>query len=137
MCIQSWSCRDFGLMKTARPAMSHVRLSIFSPGSMGASSFVDEFQGDIIAYAAGVVKLGRGAIFEPEGERYLNVDEVFVHADHRGRGVGMQLMQALLEKAEAGGVVRSMVGSNNVDWLSTFQFYERHGYRMLSIQMYK
>ena len=107
------------------------------PWLNGGYFFVGEFQNNIIAYAAGVVKLGKGAIYEPEGERYLNVDEVFVHADHRGRGVGMQLMQALLEKVKAGGVVRSMVGSNNVDWLSTFQFYERHGYRMLSIQMYK
>ena len=30
-----------------------------------------------------------------------------------------------------------MVGSNNVDWLRTFQFYEKHGYRMFSIEMYK
>ena len=107
------------------------------PWLNGGYFFVGEFQNNIIAYVAGVVKLGKGAIYEPEGERYLNVDEVFVHADRRGRGVGMQLMRALLEKAEAGGVVRSMVGSNNVDWLSTFQFYERHGYRMLSIHMYK
>ncbi len=103
----------------------------------GGYFFACNFQNDIIAYAAGVVKLGKGAVFQPEGERYLNVDEVFVHAGRRGRGVGMQLMQALLDKAEAGGVVRSMVGSNNVDWLATFQFYERHDYRMLSIQMSK
>ena len=103
----------------------------------GGYFFVAEFQKAIMAYAAGVVKLGKGAIFEPEGERYLNVDEVFVHADNRGRGIGTQLMQALLDKAEAAGVVRSMVGSNNADWLSTFEFYERHGYRMFSIQMYK
>ena len=103
----------------------------------GGYFFACDFQDDIIAYAAGVVKLGRGAIFEPEGERYLNVDEVLVHADHRNRGVGMQLMQALLHRSESDRVVHSMVGSNNVDWLSTFQFYERHGYRMFSIQMCK
>lgn len=103
----------------------------------GGYFFVAEFNGDVIAYAAGVEKLGKGAIFKPEGERYLNVDEVFVHADHRDRGVGTQLMRTLLEKAQAEGVLRSMVGSNNVDWLSTFQFYERHGYRMFAIQMYK
>ena len=90
--------------------MSRVRLSIFSPGSMEASSSVGEFLAEVIAYPAGVVRLGKGTVFQLEGERYLNVDEVFVHADHRGRGVGMQLMKALLEKAEAGGVVRSMVG---------------------------
>ena len=103
----------------------------------GGCFFVAEIEDATIAYAAGVVKLGKGAIYRPEGEQYLNVDEVFVHADHRGGGIGAQLMQALLEKAALAGVARSLVGSNNVDWLSTFRFYERHGYRMFAIQMYK
>ena len=103
----------------------------------GGYFLVAEFKDDVIAYAAGVEKLGKGAIYKPEGEQYLNVDEIFVRADHRDRCIGSQLMQALLDKAEAAGVVRSMVGSNNVDWLATFEFYERHGYRMFAIQMYK
>ena len=103
----------------------------------GGFFFVGELQSEVVAYAAGVVKLGKGYIFRPEGEQYLNVDEVFVHADHREKGLGTRLVQALLDKAEAEGIVRSMVGSNNVDWLATFQFYERHGYRMHSILMYK
>ena len=103
----------------------------------GGCFFVGEFQGEVVAYAAGVVKLGKGYLFKPEGEQYLNVDEVYAHADHRDKGLGTRLVQALLDKADAAGIVRSMVGSNNVDWLTTFKFYERHGYRMLSIQMYK
>ena len=98
---------------------------------------VGEIRGEVVAYAAGVVKLGKGYIFAPEGEQYLNVDEVFVHAGHRDKGLGTRLVQVLLNKAEANGVVRSMVGLNNVDWLATFQFYERHGYRMHSILMFK
>ena len=137
MCIQSWSCRDCGLMKDCTTGYVASAAEHLQPWLNGGYFFVGEFQNNIIAYAAGVVKLGKGAIYDPEGERYLNVDEVFVHADRRGRGVGMQLMQALLHRSESDGVVRSMVGSNNVDWLSTFQFYERHGYRMLSIQMSK
>ena len=104
---------------------------------MGACFFAAESCGEVIAYAAGVEKLGKGAVYRPEGEQYLDVDGVFVHADLHGRGIGTQLMRALLDKAEAAGVVRSMVGWNNVDWLPTIQFYERHGYRMSANQMYK
>lgn len=107
------------------------------PWLAGGYFFVAEFEGGLIAYAAGIEKLGKGAIFKPEGEQYLNVDEVFVRADHRDKGVGTRLMRVLLDRAKSNGVLRSMVGSNNVDWLSTFQFYERHGYRMFAIQMYK
>lgn len=103
----------------------------------GGFFFVAQYDGEVIAYAAGIEKLGKGAIYKPEGEQYLNVDEVFVHADHRDKGVGTQLMEYLLDKAVSNGVVRSMVGSNNVDWMPTVKFYERHGYRMFAIQMYK
>lgn len=103
----------------------------------GGYYFVGEHEGAVIAYAAGVVKVGKNAIFEPEGERYLDVHEVFVHIDHREKGVGDRLMEALLSRSESEGINRSIVGSNNVDWLRTYRFYERHGYGMFSIQMYK
>lgn len=99
--------------------------------------FVSEFEGVVIAYAAGVVKLGKNAVFKPEGERFLHVHQIFVHVDHREKGVGGQLVNALLSKSELEGVKRSMVGSNNVDWFPTYRFYERLGYKMFSIDMYK
>ena len=108
-----------------------------APWLAGGYFFVGDFQGEVVAYAAGEVKLGKGYIFAPEGEQFLNVDEVFVLTGHRDQGLGTRLVQVLLDKAEAAGIVRSMVGSNNVDWLATFRFYERHGYRMHSFQMYK
>lgn len=99
--------------------------------------FVCELDHTVIAYAAGVVKLGKNAVFRPEGERFLHIHHVFVHPHHRGKNVGSQLMDALLSKAQSEDVHRSMVGSNNIDWQSTYRFYERHGYRMFSIEMYK
>ncbi len=103
----------------------------------GGYFFVGEHEDVVIAYAAGVVKVGKNAIFKSEGERFLDVHEAFVHIDHRENGVGARLVEALLSRAESAGISRSMVGSNNIDWLRTYRFYERHGYRMFSIQMYK
>ena len=103
----------------------------------GGYFFVGEHEGAVIAYAAGVLKFGKNAVFRPHGERFLDVHEVFVHGDHREKGVGDRLMEALLSRSESEGINRSMVGSNNVDWLRTYRFYERHGYGMFSIQMYK
>lgn len=103
----------------------------------GGYFFVGEHEGAVIAYAAGVLKVGKNAVFRPHGERFLDVHEVFVHGDHREKGVGDRLMEALRSRSESEGINRSMVGSNNVDWLRTYRFYERYGYRMFSIQMYK
>ena len=103
----------------------------------GGYFFVGEHEDVVIAYAAGVGKVGKNAIFKPEGERFLDVHEIFVHVDHRENGVGDRLVEALISRAESEGISRSMVGSNNIDWLRTYQFYERRGYRMFSIEMYK
>ena len=103
----------------------------------GGYFLVGEREGVVIAYAAGVVKIGKFSIFKPEGERFLDVHEVFVQVNHRKNGVGDRLIEALLSRSESEGISRSMVGSNNVDWLRTYRFYERHGYGMFSIQMYK
>ena len=103
----------------------------------GGYFFVGEHEGVVIAYAAGVVKVGKNAIFKPEGERFLDIHEVFVRVDHREKRVGDRLVEALLSRSEAEGISRSMVGSNNIDWLRTYRFSERRGYRMFSIQMYK
>ena len=70
-------------------------------------------------------------------ERFLELQRIFVHPDHRGGGLGSRLVETLLEKAAAAGVQRSMVGSNNVDWRAIHRFYERHGFKMLSIDMYR
>ena len=103
----------------------------------GGYFFVGEHEDVVIAYAAGVEKVGKNAIFKPEGERFLDVHEIFVHVDHRENGVGDRLVEALLSRAESEGISRSMVGSNNIDWLRTYRFYERRGYRMFSIEMYR
>ena len=69
--------------------------------------FVGEHKGVVIAYASGVVKVGKYSIFKPEGERYLHVHEVFVHADHREKGVGDRLVATLLSRSESEGINRS------------------------------
>ena len=43
----------------------------------------------------------------------------------------------MLSKSESEGISRSMVGSGNLDWLGTYRFYERHGYKMFSIEMFR
>ena len=100
----------------------------------GGYFLVGEHEEVVIAYAAGAVK--EHTLFKPEGERFLHIHEVFVHLDHRERGVGGRLVEALLSRSRAEEIRRSMVGSNNVDWSRIYRFYERFGYGMFSIQTY-
>lgn len=109
------------------------------PGKWFKSGYlwVAEEDGAVIGYVAGVINTGRGPVFKPEGEPYLHIHELYVHPDHRRCGAGRRLVDAILDQAAAAGIHRSIVASGNVDWEATYRFYERHGFRMLSMEMYR
>jgi GNAT superfamily N-acetyltransferase len=91
----------------------------------------------VVAYAFGKVKTGEGNAVIRQGELYLDIHEVYIEEGHRANGLGTQLVQTLLEKAECNGVHRATVGSSNRDWQPTARFYEQLGFGMWYIQMYK
>lgn len=73
----------------------------------------------------------------PAGERYLEVDEVYVHPDHRSSGIGRRMLEALLQDAEGQGVSRALVYSATKDWSRMVDFYGRLGFKMWSVQLFR
>ena len=121
-----------------RPRDAHLdRL----PGRLSEFSLVAEHDGQI----AGLVvaerrstdnlrdEIGRDAF--PEDESYLEIQELFVREGARGEGIGSALVRAVLERARAAGVRRSLVYSANADYVRIARFYERCGFSMWHIFM--
>ncbi len=71
-----------------------------------------------------------------QGEEYLSLDQLYVHPDHRGRGVGSQLVAKLFAAAQAHGIDRHLVFSANTDWPRTLGFYRKHGFRPWFFMMF-
>ncbi len=71
----------------------------------------------------------------PDDEIYLEIQDLFVREDERGEGIGTALVRAVLERARAAGIHRSMVYSGNADYVRIARFYERCGFRMWHIFM--
>jgi GNAT superfamily N-acetyltransferase/chloramphenicol 3-O-phosphotransferase len=91
--------------------------------------------GEIVGYAIGAVRESEGLVVIPAGERYLEVEDLYVRSDRRGRQLGSTLLRHLLDAARADGVERALVYSSNRAWPRTARFYERAGFAMWFIRM--
>jgi GNAT superfamily N-acetyltransferase len=88
--------------------------------------------GEVSIFTLGGEDIGWYQLGESDDEIFLK--QFFVRADHRGRGIGTELLRALLDRAaKAGKMVRlGVVKANRARSL-----YERHGFRTVSVDAYK
>jgi GNAT superfamily N-acetyltransferase len=71
-----------------------------------------------------------------KGEDHLSLSQLYVHPDHRNRGVGSQLVAKLFAAAASNGIHRHLVMSENLDWEKTMRFYQKHGFRPWYFRMF-
>lgn len=106
---------------------------------LGECCLVAELDGQVIGFVIGELRSTAGNEFVEgvldDAAVYLEVQDLYVASDHRGRGVGTQLMRRLLQIANDRGVSGSLVYSANRDYARTARFYESLGYDMWHIHM--
>lgn len=68
------------------------------------------------------------AIFD-DGEKYFEVDDLYVISLERSSGIGSQLLDKLLQKAKANGINRSLIYSATKNIESVMKFYKKHDYK--------
>lgn len=73
----------------------------------------------------------------PQGKRYIEIDEVYVHPEYRSAGVGHQLVDRLLTEAESEGIRRSVVYSASKQLEKIVGFYRKHGFQMWFVKMFR
>jgi len=104
---------------------------------IGDYFWVAEVGSDIVGYITGKIHVSDGLAVIAKGERYLEVDEVYVHPQYRNGNIGHLLVDKLLQTAEDNGVTRSIVYSASKQWQKIVGFYEKHGFTMWFVQMYR
>ena len=70
------------------------------------------------------------AISTSRGSVVAKLDDVTIHADWRGRGVGNGMLSALMQHLRASGIARIDCGCHR-DNEGAWRFYERMGFRPL------
>jgi len=104
---------------------------------IGDYFWVAEIDSVVVGYIAGSVHKSNGLAVIEKGECYLEVDEVYVHPDYRSDNIGHAMVDKLLQSAESNGITRSTVYSASKQWQKIVGFYEKHGFKMWFVQMYR
>jgi ribosomal protein S18 acetylase RimI-like enzyme len=95
---------------------------------------VAESDGGIVGYIQGVVRLRKWVAVLPDGEPYVEIENVYVHPDFRHRDIGGQLMERLMAVAAQQGIQRFVVSSTSKEMDKILHFYRRHGFTPWYVQ---
>jgi GNAT superfamily N-acetyltransferase len=73
----------------------------------------------------------------PEGEPYLEIEDIYVHPDFRSQDIGGKLLERVFEIARQEGIDRFIVGTLSKETDRILKFYRSHGFTPWRIQFFK
>jgi ribosomal protein S18 acetylase RimI-like enzyme len=93
--------------------------------------FVAELDGRVLGLACGNLKQndGSSSAVMPEKASYLELEELYVHPEHRQQGIGKSLLRELMAAAKKDGASRALVYSANRDSKAIIDFYALSGFK--------
>ncbi len=104
----------------------------------GYRCWVAEAGGEVVGYAGGEADTARRDIeIQQAGERYFELEELYVCPDFRGRGVGQLLLARVEEDARREGLAKLMLNAANRNHAPLLRFYLREGMTPHSFRMFK
>jgi ribosomal protein S18 acetylase RimI-like enzyme len=125
---------ELGGRKPPRPALEAEVGALIADARVGELLVAEDGDGGEIV---GVLAASWGRAIHVPG-RYATIQDLWVHRDHRSRGVGADLVAALAALAEEQGVARIEVGLPREDFAAIAQteaFYRGAGFEHLGPRM--
>lgn len=104
---------------------------------LGSYFLIAELDNLVVGFCYGSINESEGLAVIPKGERYLEVEDVYVKPELRDQEVGGKLFDRLIEVANKESVERVLVYSASKDTDRILQFYRRHGLKPWYVQMFK
>ncbi|HEX8737392.1 MAG TPA: GNAT family N-acetyltransferase [Pyrinomonadaceae bacterium] len=98
---------------------------------------IAETGGEIIGFISGDVSVSDGSAVVPKGEKYLEIENLYVAPEFRKQGVGGRLVDEALTKARENGASYAMLYSASKDVHGILKFYERHNFQSWYVQMFQ
>jgi ribosomal protein S18 acetylase RimI-like enzyme len=98
---------------------------------------VAETNNEIVGFISGSVHLSQGVAVIPEGEHYLEIDNLYILPEYRRQGIGSSLINKCLAQAKEAGVAYALLYSAAKEIDSIVGFYEEHNFQSWNVQMYR
>ena len=98
---------------------------------------VAETADDVVGFIGGSVRIASDMAVVPDGNRYLEIDELYVSAPFRCKGIGDLLVDQLLAQARQQGARYAVLYSASKDIHAILRFYERHQFQSWYVQMFR
>ena len=105
--------------------------------TLGEWCYVAEANKRVIGFVAGGVRVSKGLAVVSKGARYLEVADLYVPPGWRSKGIGRQLVDALLAQGKRRRIRYAMLYSSTKDAHRVMRFYERAGFENWYVQMYR
>ena len=103
---------------------------------LGPFFYVALKDGRISGFVYGSERVSEGLAVIPEGERYVEIDELYVRPEFRNGGLGGTLIETLLRAARDHGIERFKVYSAAKEFDRILAFYRSHGFKPWYAEMF-
>lgn len=104
---------------------------------LGKYFLVAEYKDKIVGFAYGTVHVAKDMSIFNDGEKYIEIDDIYINPEHRNSGAGGILVDILLDIAKANNIERSLIYSATKDLDSVVNFYKKHEFKTWYVQMFK
>ena len=98
---------------------------------------VAEQDSSVVGFLLASAQVSPGLAVIEQGERYVEVDDVYVLSQMRQRGIGSELLREMERRGRADGIERFLLYSAVKDLDAILHFYRNHGFKSWCVQMYK
>jgi ribosomal protein S18 acetylase RimI-like enzyme len=101
-----------------RDVIKYEDISSVNPGTLPDLSFVAEIDGEMVGFS-----INRATYLMVPLTEVCIIHAILVHPDHRGKGIGRKLIQALLNlcQTEGIGTVRALIPRDNKELQAIFE----------------